>query len=128
MEVDEEEKKPSATTSTNSSNTPITTATASGTPSIATVVDDKKKTGATPTTEEKKDPEPSFEILNNPARVMRQQLKVITINEGAQYVPVKDVTIGGIIMVRNTRPGEEELVEPVAGNFKTNYKFIHMLI
>ncbi|XP_018568017.1 26S proteasome non-ATPase regulatory subunit 1 [Anoplophora glabripennis] len=64
--------------------------------------------------EKKKEPEPSFEILQNPARVMRQQLKVISVNENSQYVPMKDVSIGGIIMVRNLKPGEEELVEPVA--------------
>ncbi|CAG9814225.1 unnamed protein product [Phaedon cochleariae] len=64
--------------------------------------------------EKKKEPEPNFEILQNPARVMRQQLKVISINDSSQYVPMKDVSIGGIIMVRNLKPGEEELVEPVA--------------
>lgn len=64
--------------------------------------------------EKKKEPEPTFEMLNNPARVMRQQLKVVSLADGSQYVPMKDVTIGGIIMVRNLKPGEEELVEPVA--------------
>ncbi|KAL3282617.1 hypothetical protein HHI36_005792 [Cryptolaemus montrouzieri] len=63
--------------------------------------------------EKKKEPEPTFEILNNPARAMRQQLKVITLNEGSQYVPLKEVSIGGIIMVRSLKPDEEELVEPV---------------
>ncbi|XP_066256919.1 26S proteasome non-ATPase regulatory subunit 1 [Euwallacea similis] len=63
--------------------------------------------------EKKKEPEPSFEILQNPARVLRQQLKVVTLNDNSQYVPLKDVSIGGIIMVRNLKPGEEELVEPV---------------
>lgn len=31
---------------------------------------------------------------------------------------MKDLSIGGIIMVRNLKPGEEELVEPVAGEWK----------
>lgn len=66
--------------------------------------------------EKKKEAEPNFEILSNPARVLRQQLKVLTLNEGSTYVPMKDISIGGIIMVRNLKPGEEELVEPVAGN------------
>lgn len=37
----------------------------------------------------------------------------------SSYVPLKDVTIGGIIMVRHVKAGteEEQLVEPVAGNF-----------
>ncbi|XP_030747913.1 26S proteasome non-ATPase regulatory subunit 1 [Sitophilus oryzae] len=63
--------------------------------------------------EKKKEPEPNFEILQNPARILRQQLKVIAVNDNSQYVPLKDVSIGGIIMVRNLKPDEEELVEPV---------------
>ncbi|XP_053661185.1 26S proteasome non-ATPase regulatory subunit 1 [Anopheles marshallii] len=61
-----------------------------------------------------KEPEPSFEILANPARVMRQQLKVISIADGTVYTPLKDVTIGGIIMMNHTAAGEQVLVEPVA--------------
>jgi 26S proteasome regulatory subunit N2 len=65
-------------------------------------------------TKERKEPEPSFEILNNPARIMRQQLKVISIAEGTPYVPMKEVTIGGIIMMQHTAQADQELVEPVA--------------
>uniref|UniRef100_A0A2M4A5L8 26S proteasome non-ATPase regulatory subunit 1 n=1 Tax=Anopheles triannulatus TaxID=58253 RepID=A0A2M4A5L8_9DIPT len=61
-----------------------------------------------------KEPEPSFEILSNPARVMRQQLKVISIAEGTPYTPLKEVTIGGIVMMKHTSGGEQVLVEPVA--------------
>ncbi|XP_060523239.1 26S proteasome non-ATPase regulatory subunit 1 [Cylas formicarius] len=81
--------------------------------------DEKKEKAATSADkkeekeEKKKEPEPNFEILQNPARVMRQQLKVIALNDNSQYVPSKEVSIGGIIMVRNLKPGEEELVEPV---------------
>lgn len=75
-------------------------------------IDEKKKDEKD---EKKKEPEPNFEILQNPARVLRQQLKVIALNENSQYAPMKDVSIGGIVMVRNLKPGEEELVEPVAG-------------
>ncbi|XP_032669417.1 26S proteasome non-ATPase regulatory subunit 1 [Odontomachus brunneus] len=64
---------------------------------------------------EKKEPEPNFEILQNPARVLRQQLKVIQLVEGSHYVPVKDIQIGGIVMVKHIQTDtEEELVEPVA--------------
>ncbi|XP_054014485.1 26S proteasome non-ATPase regulatory subunit 1 [Hylaeus anthracinus] len=64
---------------------------------------------------EKKEPEPNFENLQNPARVLRQQLKVIQLVEGSQYVPVKDLQIGGIVMVKHIQADtEEELVEPVA--------------
>lgn len=75
--------------------------------------DDKKK-DEKEKEEKKKEPEPNFEILNNPARCMRQQLKVLSLNDNSQYAPLKDVSIGGIIVVRNLKPGEEELVEPVA--------------
>jgi len=69
--------------------------------------DDKKE-------EKKKEPEPTFEILQNPVRVMRQQLKVISVPEGQCYVPLKDVTIGGIIVLQHTGKTEQELVEPVS--------------
>jgi len=64
---------------------------------------------------EKKEPEPSFEVLQNPARILRQQLKVIQLIEGSHYTPVKDLQIGGIVMVKHMQADtEEELVEPVA--------------
>lgn len=84
------------------------------TPSTAASSSEEKKDKKDEKEEKKKEPEPTFEILNNPARVLRQQLKVVTVNDNSQYVPLKDVSIGGIIMVRNLKPGEEELVEPVA--------------
>lgn len=65
---------------------------------------------------ERKEPEPNFEILQNPARVLRQQLKVISIVDGQSYVPLKEVSIGGIIVTqRNAKAVDtEELVEPIA--------------
>ncbi|XP_011204147.2 26S proteasome non-ATPase regulatory subunit 1 [Bactrocera dorsalis] len=64
---------------------------------------------------EKKEPEPNFEILQNPARVVRQQLKVVSVAESQSYIPLKDVTIGGIIVLQHTgKSAEQELVEPVA--------------
>lgn len=63
---------------------------------------------------ERKEPEPTFEILQNPARVLRQQLKVISVVDGQSYVPLKDITIGGIIVMQHTSKDEESLVEPVA--------------
>ncbi|XP_017866406.1 PREDICTED: 26S proteasome non-ATPase regulatory subunit 1 [Drosophila arizonae] len=64
---------------------------------------------------EKKEPEPNFEILQNPARALRQQLKVLSLVDGQSYEPMKDITIGGIIVFRHTGKAEEqELVEPVA--------------
>lgn len=69
---------------------------------------------AAATPKERKEPEPNFEILSNPPRVLRQQLKVISVAEGAPYQPVKDITIGGIVMMQYTSQNEQVLVEPVA--------------
>nr|KAF7432218.1 hypothetical protein H0235_005142 [Vespula pensylvanica] len=78
-------------------------------------VDKKGKDDAEKGEKEKKEPEPNFEILQNPARVLRQQLKVIQLVDGSHYVPVKDLQIGGIVMVKHIQGDtEEELVEPVA--------------
>lgn len=63
---------------------------------------------------ERKEPEPTFEVLSNPPRVLRQQLKVVSIAEGASYQPIKDITIGGIVMMQYTSQNEQVLVEPVA--------------
>ncbi|XP_018493833.1 26S proteasome non-ATPase regulatory subunit 1 [Galendromus occidentalis] len=65
--------------------------------------------------EEEKKPEPNFEILSNPARVVRPQLKVIQMHEAPRYRPVKDISIGGIILMQDTQAEvKEELVEPVS--------------
>ena len=53
-------------------------------------------------------------MLQNPARVMRAQLKVVQMPEGGRYTTVKELGIGGIIMLRNLKPGEEEeIIEQV---------------
>lgn len=65
--------------------------------------------------EKKKEPEPTFEMLSNPARTMRAQLKVLSMSEGSRYTTIKDISNGGIILLRDIKPGEkEEIVEPVA--------------
>ena len=40
--------------------------------------------------EEKKadEPEPNFELLSNPARVMKAQLKVVSLEEGRNYITI----------------------------------------
>lgn len=67
-----------------------------------------------PAAEKKKEPEPNFEILENPARVLRAQLKVISMTEDVHYTPIKDITIGGIVMMKHNSDGEEVFVEAVA--------------
>uniref|UniRef100_A0A224XJ34 26S proteasome non-ATPase regulatory subunit 1 n=1 Tax=Panstrongylus lignarius TaxID=156445 RepID=A0A224XJ34_9HEMI len=65
---------------------------------------------------EEKKQEPNFEILSNPARVMKNQLKLVSLVDSGSYIPLKDVSIGGIIMMRHVKAGseDEQLVEPVA--------------
>lgn len=77
---------------------------------------EKEKEKESTAAKERKEPEPNFEILQNPARVMRQQLKVISIVDGQSYIPLKDVSIGGIIVTHRTGKKEdnEDLVEPIA--------------
>lgn len=51
-------------------------------------------------------------------------MKVLQQVDGGSYAPLKDLTIGGIIMVRHVKPGTaEELVEPVAGEYNKNIIF-----
>merc|ERR1719483_763784 len=73
--------------------------------------------------EEKKEPEPLSELLSNPARVMKAQLKVINLEDGkdnfniindhiisvaGKYRPIKDISIGGIVMLDRAELGAEE--------------------
>ncbi|XP_023932208.1 26S proteasome non-ATPase regulatory subunit 1 [Lingula anatina] len=77
--------------------------------------EEKKEEAEEKEKEEKKKEEPAFEMLDNPARVMRAQLRVVSLPEGSKYKGLKDVSNGGIIMLSNSKPGEdEELIEHVA--------------
>merc|ERR1711874_185819 len=79
-------------------------------------VDEKKEDKKEePEQKPEKKEEPLFEILSNPARVMKAQLKVIT-PEDAKYTPMKDIKIGGIVMLNNVTGEKEEIVEPMAVN------------
>lgn len=63
--------------------------------------------------------EATWELLSNPARVIRPQLKVMQMPEGSRYKPIKDLSIGGIVMMRDLRKEEtEKLVEVIAGGPK----------
>ncbi|KAI3469963.1 hypothetical protein Pfo_026626 [Paulownia fortunei] len=57
--------------------------------------------------EKKAEPEPSFEILTNPARVIPAQEKVIKILEESRYVPVKSAP-SGFVLLKDLRPNEPE--------------------
>jgi len=79
---------------------------------------EKDKEGKDKTEDEKEKPkeEPNFEMLLNPARVMKPQLRVVELGQedAARYKPLKDITIGGIIVVKNVSGEPCEIVEPVA--------------
>ena len=45
-------------------------------------VDDKKEEEKKKEVAEKKEPEPLFDLLSNPARIMKAQLKVIQLEDG----------------------------------------------
>lgn len=57
--------------------------------------------------------EPSYHNISNPARVVRLQLRKLSMpNEGTHYTPIKSITRGGIIMFEHLNENEEEeLVE-----------------
>ena len=77
-------------------------------------VDTSKTTDATKESP-KEPPEPSFELQENPARTLRQQLKVMSTPIGSRYQPIKDLSSGGIVMLKDTQKSQaEELVQPVA--------------
>lgn len=59
------------------------------------------------TPEKKAEPEPSFEILTNPARVVPAQEKYIKFLEGSRYVPVKPAP-SGFILLKDLQPAEAE--------------------
>ncbi|KAI8097880.1 armadillo-type protein [Gilbertella persicaria] len=61
----------------------------------------------------KKKKEENFEILENMARVVPAQLKHIQFKTESRYSPVKQENVGGIIMLMDKKPEEEEdLIQP----------------
>lgn len=77
-------------------------------------VDEKKETEKKTETEAKKE-EPNFEILQNPCRVVRPQLNLVSLEESGKFKSTKELNIGGIIMVKRIDGGDESeaIVEPV---------------
>ncbi|KAI8566710.1 hypothetical protein RHMOL_Rhmol02G0063300 [Rhododendron molle] len=62
-----------------------------------------------PAPEKKAEPEPAFEILTNPARVVPSQEKVIKFLEESRYVPIK-LAPSGFVLVKDLRPTEPEVL------------------
>uniref|UniRef100_A0A803LZB2 26S proteasome non-ATPase regulatory subunit 1 homolog n=1 Tax=Chenopodium quinoa TaxID=63459 RepID=A0A803LZB2_CHEQI len=59
--------------------------------------------------EKKVEPEPSFETLTNPARVVPAQEKFIKFLEGSRYMPVK-LAASGFVLLKDLRPEEPEVL------------------
>ncbi|KZV30653.1 26S proteasome non-ATPase regulatory subunit 1A [Dorcoceras hygrometricum] len=59
------------------------------------------------TAEKKAEPEPYFEILTNPARVVPTQEKYIKFLEESRYIPVKSAP-SGFVLLKDLRPHEPE--------------------
>ncbi|KAJ8774020.1 hypothetical protein K2173_009451 [Erythroxylum novogranatense] len=59
--------------------------------------------------DKKAEPEPSFEMLTNPARVVPAQEKLIKFIEGSRYVPVK-LAPSGFVLLRDMLPTEPEVL------------------
>lgn len=72
-------------------------------------VEEKKEEAEKETKEENKptEPEPTFELLNNPARVTRTQTGVISYDVDPRYTPVIE-GVSGIILLKDNKPGEAE--------------------
>ncbi|CAL5337225.1 hypothetical protein CsSME_00020409 [Camellia sinensis var. sinensis] len=62
-----------------------------------------------PAAEKRVEPEPSFEILTNPARVVPAQEKFIKFLEEGRYVPVK-LAPSGFVLLKDLRPAEPEVL------------------
>lgn len=74
---------------------------------------DKKKPEEKPEEPKVKEVEPNFEMLSNPARVMKSQLRVISLPEG-RFTPVKHVSNGGIILLKDSSSEEQKIVQNIA--------------
>jgi lipopolysaccharide export LptBFGC system permease protein LptF len=64
--------------------------------------------------EEKKDdePEPEFQELKNPTRVLKQQETKISYQSECRYMPVLSTRFGGFVILKEVNPlGEDEVEE-----------------
>lgn len=94
--------------------------TAAASKDTSAIVADKDSNSKDSTDKDSKEPkveEPNFELLSNPSRVLRQQLKVVSMPDNSRYQPMKDLQIGGIILMNDTKPDEpEDLIEPITAH------------
>jgi 26S proteasome regulatory subunit N2 len=53
-------------------------------------------------------PEPAFEQLDNPARVLPAQQAYVALAEGARYRPIKQGLLADIVVLEDLHPSEPE--------------------
>ncbi|KRX54434.1 26S proteasome non-ATPase regulatory subunit 1, partial [Trichinella sp. T9] len=101
-------------TTTTTTAAPATTDTVATTTSAAAVGTSDAEAENKPAVVE---PEPTFDTLNNPARVTKLQLKVMTMPDDSNFIPIKPITHGGIILM-NEKSAEVavDFVEEVKAN------------
>uniref|UniRef100_A0A914QD68 26S proteasome regulatory subunit RPN2 C-terminal domain-containing protein n=1 Tax=Panagrolaimus davidi TaxID=227884 RepID=A0A914QD68_9BILA len=84
--------------------------------------DEKNKDATTKEGKETKEAaEPSTFNVKNPARVVRLQLKTLHAPDESRYKPLKNLNHGGIIILKDSTPGEkEDIVALVPAGGSTN--------
>lgn len=55
-----------------------------------------------------KEPEPSSHCLDNPARVVPAQEKLVKFPEGSRYMPIRSGRTAGILLLKDSTPGTVE--------------------
>ena len=55
-----------------------------------------------------KEPEPSSHSLDNPARVVPAQEKLVKFPEGSRYMPIRSGRTAGILLLKDSTPGTLE--------------------
>ncbi|XP_071713352.1 26S proteasome non-ATPase regulatory subunit 1 homolog A-like [Rutidosis leptorrhynchoides] len=84
-------------------------ATAKGKASVEKDADSMQVDSPAGEKEKKAEPEPAFEILTNPARVVPAQEKYIKFLEDSRYAPVK-VATSGFVLLKDLRPNDPEVL------------------
>lgn len=59
-----------------------------------------------------KEPEPSSHSLDNPARVVPAQEKLVKFPEGSRYMPIRSGRTAGILLLKDSTPGRHSYSLP----------------
>ena len=66
-----------------------------------------------------KEPEPSSHSIQNPARVVPAQEKLVKFPEGSRYTPIRSGRAAGILLLKDSSPGTLSSFQTVA--YSTRY-------